>query len=344
MRAHPDLPDSDSEPIDWAFLRRLLIGLLVVAIAYGAWRISGVLLLIFAAMLLAIVLDTLAGLAVRHLHLPERAAVPLVAVLLASLVIGFLLAGGSVVATQIRFVFDQLPDAFNALGKLIGIPNATEQLKNTLAADGGGHIMMRAVDISYTVIGILADTIVVVVAAVYLASDPSLYRRGVARLFPPNQHARVIGAMNAVGRALRQWLFGQFIGMLVIGSLSGFAFWLIGVPSALALGLIAGLANFVPLLGPVLGAIPAVLLALTVDLPTALWTFGAVLVVQQLEGHVITPLVQQRTVALPPAVAIFALAVFGVMFGALGIALAVPLAVAAMVLVDKLWVRETLAE
>jgi predicted PurR-regulated permease PerM len=120
------------------------------------------------------------------------------------------------------------------------------------------------------------------------------------------------------------------------------AYWAIGVPSALALGIIAGLTNFVPLLGPILGAVPAVLLALTVDPITALWTVAAVLVIQQLEGNVILPLVMRRAVAVPPVVTLFALVIFGVMFKWLGILLAVPLAVATMVLVQKLWVHDTL--
>ena len=132
--------------------------------------------------------------------------------------------------------------------------------------------------------------------------------------------------------------------MMLIGVVSGLAFWWIGLPSPLALGLIAGVTNFIPFLGPILGTIPALVFAVTMDLATVLWTLGAVLVIQQLEGNVITPFIQQRAVSMPPALVLFAIVAFGVVFGWLGVFLAVPLAVALTVLVKKLWIRQTLGE
>jgi predicted PurR-regulated permease PerM len=148
--------------------------------------------------------------------------------------------------------------------------------------------------------------------------------------------------MTSVGQALGRWAGGQIMAMIGVGTLSGLAFWAIGLPSPLALGIIAGLTNFIPLLGPILGATPALLFALAIDPVTALWTVGAVIVIQQVEGNVLTPLLQQQAVSLPPAATVFALVVFGVLFGWLGIVLAVPLAVAVMVLVEKLWVKQAL--
>jgi predicted PurR-regulated permease PerM len=333
---------SESEKFDWAFLRRVLIVLAVVAIAYGLWRLSSVLLLIFAAILLAIVLSRIADLVSRYLYVPERWALVLSTILLAAFVVAFLVVFGTQIIGQIDRVFEQLPKAVDALGGMLNIYNASDQLEKALGADSTNNIFVRSLGFSYTVLGGLADITVVVISAIYLAADPTLYRRGVARLFPANQHARTIDAMSSVGEALHYWFAGQLLSMLIVGVLSGLAYWLIGVPSALALGVIAGLTNFIPLLGPILGAVPAVLLALTVEPITALWTVAAVFVIQQLEGNLIIPLVMRRAVAIPPAVTLFALVIFGVMFGWLGILLAVPLAVAVMVLVQKLWVHDTL--
>ena len=163
-------------------------------------------------------------------------------------------------------------------------------------------------------------------------------------LLPPAHHARALDALEVTGAALSRWFLGQLATMLLVGVASGAAFWLIGLPSPLALGVIAGATNIVPFVGPILGAIPALVFATVIDLQTALWTLGAVFVIQQLEGNVITPMIQRQAVSLPPALVLFAIVVFGVTFGWLGVFLAVPLSVALSVLVKKLWVRQTLGE
>jgi predicted PurR-regulated permease PerM len=154
----------------------------------------------------------------------------------------------------------------------------------------------------------------------------------------------VDSALNASGQALELWLVGQLFAMALIGVLVGFAMWLIGLPSPLALGLIAGLTEFIPFIGPILGALPALLIAATRDAGTLAWTVIAFVGIQQIESNLIMPVIQRRTVSLPPVLSLFAVVAFGVVLGALGLILAVPLTVVAYVLVKKLYVRETLGE
>jgi predicted PurR-regulated permease PerM len=132
--------------------------------------------------------------------------------------------------------------------------------------------------------------------------------------------------------------------MACVAVLSTVAYWLIGLPSALALGLIAGLADFIPFLGPILGALPAVLIAFSVSGEAALWTVLAVLAIQQIEGNIIFPLVARSVISIPPALALFAILIGSVLFGTLGLIFGFPLAVLTYVLVKKLYVRETLGE
>jgi predicted PurR-regulated permease PerM len=132
--------------------------------------------------------------------------------------------------------------------------------------------------------------------------------------------------------------------MMLVFVLTGLGLWAIGLPAALALALLAGLAEFVPLIGPVVAAIPALLIALAEGWQTALWTLLLYLAIQQVESNLIMPLVQHRVVSLPPAVALFAVVAFGLLFGSLGVLFATPLAVVIFVAVKKLWVRETLGE
>ncbi len=122
------------------------------------------------------------------------------------------------------------------------------------------------------------------------------YRRGFAMLFPPDQHARVFDALDATGLVLRHWLAGQFATMTLVGVLSGLVYWWIGLPSPVALGAIAGVTNFVPFVGPFLSAIPPLLLALSINGETVAWTLAAVIVIQQFEGNIATPLIQRRAV------------------------------------------------
>jgi predicted PurR-regulated permease PerM len=144
------------------------------------------------------------------------------------------------------------------------------------------------------------------------------------------------------GHALRLWLFGQIVAMVIVGVLTGAGLSLIGVPSALALGLLVGLAEFVPFLGPIFAAIPALLIAFNQGSQAALLTLALFVIVQQIEGYVVTPLVQQKVATLPAAVTLFAIVAAGVLFGIAGVVLAAPLTVVVYVLIKQLYVREAL--
>jgi predicted PurR-regulated permease PerM len=329
---------------DWDYLRRLLLTLVVLGLAYFLWRISGILLLLFAAVLLAVLFRAFADLIAQHTPVPERWALTAAIITVTALLVAFLVLFGSQIGGQISQVFEKLPDTINAVGNRIGINNAREELENAISSNPGPSVLSRAAGFGYTVLGALADLALVIIASIYLAADPRLYRRGVAKLLPPSQHARIFDAMDVTGNALRFWFAGQLITMVLVGVASGLAYWWIGLPSPLALATIAAVTNFVPFLGPILGAIPALAFASAMDLQTVLWTLGVVLTIQQLEGNVITPFIQKRAVSMPPVLVLFAIGVFGLLFGLPGIFLAVPLAVAITVLVKKLWVRQTLGE
>jgi predicted PurR-regulated permease PerM len=194
-------------------------------------------------------------------------------------------------------------------------------------------------------VGGLADLLLIVFGGLFLAAQPGLYRQGFLLLLPPGgSRERVAGTLDASGTALRRWLLGQLVAMLLVFVLTGLGLWAIGVPAALALALLAGLAEFVPLIGPIVAAIPALLIALSDGWQTALWTLLLYLAIQQVESNLIMPVVQHRVVSLPPAVTLFAVVAFGLLFGSLGVLFATPLAVVVFVAVKKLWVRETLGE
>jgi predicted PurR-regulated permease PerM len=147
-----------------------------------------------------------------------------------------------------------------------------------------------------------------------------------------------------MGEAMRMFLGSQLIAMCLVGVLIGAGMWIIGVPSPAALGVIAGMCEFVPLIGPVVGAIPSLLMAFGQGTQQALLALAVVIVVQQLEANLIMPIIMRRTVAIGAAAGIFSVLVFGTLFGVTGVIFGYPLAIVLDTGIRRLYLRETLRE
>jgi AI-2E family transporter len=132
--------------------------------------------------------------------------------------------------------------------------------------------------------------------------------------------------------------------MALIGVLSGLTAWIIGLPSAIALGLIAFAAEFVPYLGPIIAAVPAVLVAATINATALLWTIAAYVIIHQIEGNLFTPLIQRRLVLVPPAVMLLGIVAISLLFGPAAVIFAAPIVVVVFIAVKVLYVRDTLGE
>lgn len=186
------------------------------------------------------------------------------------------------------------------------------------------------------------DLVVFLFGVVFIAADPALYRGGLALLFPRRHRPLADEALVDAGLALRQWMIGLFVVMVFIGVFCGLGLWLVGCPSAAGLGLIAGLFELIPYLGPIISMVPVALVAAT-EGPETLWLAMAVmLVVHWVEAAFVAPLAAQRVVSLAPALSVFGIVGGGMLFGPLGLIFASPLLVVAMVLVKRLWVEEAL--
>jgi predicted PurR-regulated permease PerM len=184
--------------------------------------------------------------------------------------------------------------------------------------------------------------ILVVIVGIYLAVQPEMYVRGTLFLFPKRERPRMREVMYKVAYTLRWWLLAQLVPMACIGTFIGGGLWLIGVPLWLPLGLLAALLNFIPNFGPVIAAVPAVLIALADSPGKAVWVVALTIAAQNLEGYLITPLVQRRAVEMPPALTILSQVLMGLLLGPLGVILAAPLTAAAIVVVKLLYVQDTL--
>jgi predicted PurR-regulated permease PerM len=186
--------------------------------------------------------------------------------------------------------------------------------------------------------------LIIFFVGVFGAAEPGLYRAGLLRLVPPPQRPRAEEAVDTLTFNLRWWLVGQVVLMLVMAGTTALGLWLVGVPLALTLGLLAGALELVPYVGPWASAVPAVLVALTVSPTHLLLTVALYLALHLLEGYVLLPLVQRRAVHLPPALTVAAQALLGELLGVMGLFVAAPLTLCAVVLLKMLYVEDTLGD
>jgi len=322
------------------FVSRTLIALALASLAALTWALSGVLLLAFGSALLAIILRAIADQIRTWTGLGKAWALLAAGVLGLIVVMGTAYLFGQQIGAQIGYLMEALPSSLPTAFGLLGIEHPAELLQNSTVGTFVTHIFSWGSTLIDTVTGVLF----LIVSGIYMAVNPAPYYDGFIRLFPRTWRESIRETLDDAGEALRLWFFGQLIAMCIIGVMTGLGMWLIGLPSPVALGLIAGMTEFVPLVGPILGAIPALLIASTQGPEMVLWTLAVVLVVHQSENHLVMPLVAQQTVAVPPAVGTFSVLAFGSLFGWLGIIFGYPLAVAADVAVRRLYVREQLGE
>jgi predicted PurR-regulated permease PerM len=325
------------------FLKRTLIVVAVATIPVLIWYLFGVVLMAFGAIVLAMLLHLGAQPLMRRLRLPEA-----LALLLSGLVILVVIAGAAYLFGS--HVTEEMQDVVQRVG------SASTTIQASLKESDFGKFLLNHISgASFSITSVLSGVlklssnfleglIITVISGVYIAARPRLYRQGLIWLFPPRTHPRVAEILDGIGEALRLWLIGQLIEMVLIGALSTCAVWIIGVPSPVALGIIAAVGEFIPYLGPILGGIPAVLVAITKSPEAALWTLLAYLVIHQIEGQVIAPLIQHRMVAIPPAVMLLGIVAITYLFGLIAIIFAAPLVVAVYAAINLIYVRDTLGE
>ncbi len=212
--------------------------------------------------------------------------------------------------------------------------------------DGADHtrsMVLAILQTLGTMFSVSAWTIMLLVVSfvvtLYVALDPEVYRRGILWMIPSDHEEAATLTMARICVALRWWMLGRLASMLAVGLLTSLGMWLIGMPVPLALGALAGLLSFVPNIGPIVAAVPGLLVAV----PDGPWMFlsalGVYVVAQIIESNLISPLVDQYTVATPPAVLIFAQVIMGMLAGVWGAVIASPLLVVVLVLTQQLYVR-----
>lgn len=349
VRAKPRRARSAQPPFVARVLTFYGIGLLFALAAYLVAYSYQFLLLLFASILLGIVLYDGSRNIAGRLHLPHYPALALLLLLIAlgCALMAWLIAPQ--IAAQMQQLLHEIPAAvthferylqqFGWLNQLLG---GTPSL-DKLVQNASGMLSKAGVLFSGT-LGVIGNVLIIVFVGIYLAAQPRVYVDGFVTLFPKPKRRRTRQVMNELGDTLAQWMLGKLVSMTIIAVTTSLGLALLGVPLALVLGLIAGLLDFIPYIGPIMAAVPAVMLALS-DSPTlALYVVLLFVGLQILEGYIVLPLIERRTVSLPPALTISMQVLLGSLFGLSGIALATPLAAVVAVLVSMLYVQDVLGD
>lgn len=326
------------------------IGLIALVLSlYIFWQLREVLLLIFAAVVLATTLNRLAR-SFQSLGMKRGLAVFLSVSIFFAGVIGFFWLIVPPFTQQFQELTLQVPQGFERINTWVDeqrnqIP---EQLVpfipdlNGLIAEAQ-PLFNRVLGNSFAFVSgslviVLNILLVLVLTGMFLA-NPNAYQKVFVRLFPSFYRRRVEGILSQCEISLERWVTGAFIAICVVGLMSMVGLSILGVKAALALGVLAGFMNLIPNLGPTMSVVPAMAIAL-LDSP---WKPILVLIlyffIQQTESNFITPVVMAHQVSLLPAVTLVSQLFFVTFFGFLGLFLALPLTVVA-----KIWVQEVLVK
>jgi predicted PurR-regulated permease PerM len=287
----------------------------------------------------------------RALRVPHVLAVPIAFVMWLGLLSGLVALAMPVLRDQVELLRDQLPQAISKLlatlqSMVAGVTSELGEPPTDLMSELGSEagrltrgLISGALPVLGSVVGALGAVVVIAFGGLYLAIESRLFLTGTLALMPVSVRARVSDALTAAGRNLERWIMGTGLTMVLVGLLTGSGLLLLDIPSAFALAIIAGLFEFVPFAGPILASLPALALSLAISPVKALWVLLLYVVVQQLESNVISPLVMKGVVRLPPALVLLFQLLMTILFGFIGLLVAVPMLAVIIVCVRRLYVE-----
>lgn len=315
----------------------LALGAVVLVVVF-ALRIV---LILFAGILGGVFLNALVRPLMGRFKLPRWAALLLVLMVLVGAAVALALLTGPRLQQEAAQLMRRLPRSLEQLGQHVNAALPGDTRISEFIPDPSAIWSQVRSGLTLTLSAVAAFALAAVAGA-FLAFSPDVYRRGMLRLAPVSRREELNELLGELRSRLSRWLLARAIAMTVVGAATAVGLRIIGVPMPLVLGVLAGALAFIPFLGPVLAAVPIVLIAWTVSADTALEAALLYLGVQVLESHLLTPLIESGAVSLPPGVILAAQALAGHFAGILGILVATPLAVVLITLVSKLYVRDLL--
>jgi predicted PurR-regulated permease PerM len=326
------------------YLKAWACGALVVVLVLTVWFASNIFLMAFAGILFAIMLRTASDTIARLTNLGAGVslAITSIAILaLASMAGWFVAPNMSAEIDQLR---TDLPSAWGQLTAWLHKSQWAGDLVDRIQRGGlsyrqaAGHFLSAF----STLVSVLGGIVVVLFLGLYFAAEPRLYLKGILKLVPKRAEQRGDEVLCRTGQQLRHWLFGKLLLMAFVGISTSIGLWWLNMPLILSLATLAALLDFIPNIGPIISAVPALLIAFTKSPITALEIFALYVAVQVVESYILQPLVQKRAVSLPPSVTLLSQVLVGSLFGSLGLILATPLTVAGLTMLNMLYVEDIL--
>ncbi|MDR3570508.1 MAG: AI-2E family transporter [Syntrophobacteraceae bacterium] len=312
-----------------------------LAAAAIVWYAREIVYLLFAGILVAIFFRRTSAWISRKSGLNVRICLAVLVLALVGFIFSVIFFLGPNIANQLSKLISSMPAAIKKVHEII----AHSPLGRTFSTEFAGaeklgssvsSIAGKAAGYLFTTLGATTSLFAILVFGLYMAVEPDLYLRGILRLVARSNRQRARKILYGIGDALQWWLIGQTVDMVFVGVLVLIGLWLLNIPLAMTLGLLAGLLDFVPVVGAIISAIPAILVALTLSPSKALYVAILFFGVHLLDGYLLGPIIQRRTVNLPPLVMLAAIVFMGFVSGFLGILLATPLAVIVTELVRTL--------
>ncbi len=342
--------NSPSHPYDWTFRRIVWATLILVFVFLSFWLLYRFNQVVFT-FFIAIVIGTVIRPAVAWLHqrgLPRIAGIILVYLLLCALLIGFLLLLLPLIVEQGTTITAVMPGYYQTLREwMVNYPSqfvvrlskflpATLLSQNPVAQTGQEVVASAEQALGYltSAAQVIFISIVILVLAFYWTLDGPRTIQSLLLLIPQDQRENIRELILAMETKVGFYIVGQSILCLIIGTLALVAYLLIGLPNALVLALLAGVLEAVPMVGPLLGAIPAALVALSIGPDKLVWVIVATVVIQQLENSLLVPRVMSKAVGVNPFVTLLALFAFSSLFGIAGALMAIPMAAIIQLILD----------
>lgn len=318
-------------------------------IGFLLWLAGDVLLLFFAGVLVAIFIEGIAGWLRRYGRVGHGLSIAIVLVGLTALFVVVAVYSAPDIADQTAQLGEELPRAMDNLHKQLGQSRWAKSLLDQLPSSyelrsPGIGLVKQATGALNTTFAVLARLIVILFIGIFLVLQPDMYRKGTLRLIPIRKRLRAAEILDTIGATLRGWLVGKVLSAVVIGVATWVGLQLMGIPLALILSVLAAILSFIPNVGPILAMVPAMLLGLMQSFSQAMYVGLLYTVIQAVETYFLTPWLAHRTASLPPALTLVTQILLGVLFGGMGVIMAAPVTVAAMILVRMLYVEDVLGD
>jgi predicted PurR-regulated permease PerM len=327
---------------------QIIVVLIIISLALLVGNMFQIFLLFFAGIMLAVFLNLFGSQLSRLPWIPYWMAITIVIIILTLLVVLFIRVVGPMMVEEMGELVSQLEESImqlikwmegNAVGQFL-----LKQISDLEETVNNGQLWTRVSGIFSGTFSAITGILIMLIVGIFLSYNPGMYKSGFLHLVPLDLRDRADEIITEIGKTIRWWLVGQLISMLVLGVSTWLMLVLLNVPLAPILALITGLLTFVPYLGPFIAFVPIVLVAFLQSPILALYVFIIYMIIQNLEGNVLMPLIFYRTVHIPPAIGVISQILFGSLMGLMGFVLAIPLMAVLIKFVKMVYVEDVLGD